>query len=35
MLLSGVDVLLIARIKGTSVVMIERVCGHFRFYQEA
>ncbi len=30
MLMAGVDVLLVARMAGTSVAMIERVCGHFR-----
>ena len=37
MLMAGVDVLLVARMAGTSVAMIERVYGHFRnqSYQEA
>src|SRR5208337_1761781 len=37
MLVAGVDVLLVARMAGTSVAMIERVYGHFRnqSYQEA
>jgi integrase len=37
MLMAGVDVLLVARMAGTSVGMIERVYGHFRSqsYQEA
>ncbi len=37
MLMAGVDVLLVARVAGTSVAMIERVYGHFRnqSYQEA
>jgi integrase len=37
MLMTGVDVLLIARMAGTSVAMIERVYGHFRnqSYQDA
>ena len=37
MLMAGVDVLLVARMAGTSVGMIERVHGHFRnqSYQEA
>jgi integrase len=37
MLLAGVDVLLVARMAGTSVAMIERVYGHFRnqSYQDA
>jgi integrase len=37
MLMAGVDVLLVARIAGTSVAMIERVYGHFRnqSYQDA
>jgi len=30
MLMAGVDVLLVARMAGTSVAMIERVYGHFR-----
>ncbi len=36
-LMAGVDVLLVARMAGTSVAMIERVYGHFRnqSYQEA
>jgi integrase len=36
MLMAGVDVLLVARMAGTSVAMIERVYGHFRnqSYQE-
>ena len=35
--MAGVDVLLVARMAGTSVAMIERVYGHFRnqSYQEA
>ena len=37
MLMAGVDVLLVARMAGTSVAMIERVYGHFRnqSYQDA
>jgi integrase len=37
MLMAGVDVLLVARMAGTSVAMIDRVYGHFRnqSYQEA
>lgn len=37
MLMAGVDVLLVARMGGTSVVMVERVYGHFRnqSYQDA
>jgi integrase len=37
MLITGVDVLLVARMAGTLVSMIERVYGHFRnqSYQEA
>ena len=37
MLMGGVDVLLVARMAGNSVAMIERVYGHFRnqSYQEA
>jgi hypothetical protein len=37
MLMAGVDVLLVARMAGTSVAMIERVYGYFRnqSYQEA
>ena len=37
MLMAGVDVLLVARMAGTSVAMIERVYGHFpnQSYQEA
>jgi integrase len=36
-LMTGVDVLLVARMAGTSVAMIERVYGHFRnqSYQDA
>ena len=30
MLMAGVDVLLVAKMAGTSVAMIERVYGHFR-----
>ncbi|MGB0070558.1 MAG: hypothetical protein WBQ11_21250 [Isosphaeraceae bacterium] len=30
MLMAGVDVLMVARMAGTSVAMIERVYGHFR-----
>jgi hypothetical protein len=35
--MAGVDVLLVARMAGTSVAMIERVYGHFRnqSYQDA
>ena len=37
MLMAGVDVLLVARMAGTSVAMIEQVYGHFRnqSYQDA
>ena len=37
MLMAGVDVLLVARMAGTSVAMVERVYGHFRnqSYQDA
>jgi len=37
MLMVGVDVLLVARMAGTSVAMVERVYGHFRnqSYQDA
>jgi hypothetical protein len=37
MLMAGVDVLLVARMAGTSVAMIERLYGHCRnqSYQEA
>jgi len=37
MLMAGVDVLLVARMAGTSVAMIERVYGHFpnQSYQQA
>jgi hypothetical protein len=37
MLMAGVDVLLVARMAGTSVAMNERVYGHFRnqSYQDA
>jgi hypothetical protein len=37
MLIAGVDVLLVARMAGTSVAMIARVYGHFRnqSYQDA
>lgn len=37
MIMAGVDMLLVARMAGTSVAMIELVYGHFRHqhYQEA
>jgi hypothetical protein len=37
MIMAGVDVLLVARMAGTSVAMVERVYGHFRnqSYQDA